>query len=212
MSHNIVYGEICHKYIHMMGWKDQTSKEIVTCGNSVSLSSYCEQTAAGMLRAFPVHFLPLQSNSTQCNVHDSCAATENCMKCDISPQMSHQSEILHSLIFLYWLCLWKTLSQFANSFIKNYLINWSRLISVNSRNLINHWSMNWDQFKVPLCYYCFLGSVVTLWFLKWQVVDPFHCKYFVTQFSGKTQMFHFRFYGFYYMYLIWWMQITSPLL
>ena len=84
MSHNIVFGEICHKYIHMMGWKDQTSKEIVTCGNCVSLSSCCEQGAAGMLRAFPVHFVPLQSNSTQFNMHDSHSATENCMKCGIS--------------------------------------------------------------------------------------------------------------------------------
>ena len=84
MSHNIVFGEICHKYIHMMGWKGQTSKEIVSCGNSISLSSCCEQAAAGMLRAFPVHFVPLQSKSTQCNVHDSHAATENYMKCCFS--------------------------------------------------------------------------------------------------------------------------------
>ena len=57
VSHNIVFGEICHKYIHMMGWKDQTSKEIVTCQNSISLSSCCEQAAAGMIRVFPVHFV-----------------------------------------------------------------------------------------------------------------------------------------------------------
>ena len=68
-----------------MGGKDQTSKEIATCENSVSPRICCEQAAAGMLRAFPVHFVPLQSNSTHCNVHSSRAASENCMKCDISP-------------------------------------------------------------------------------------------------------------------------------
>ena len=57
------------------------NKEIATCGKFVSLSSCCEKAAAGMLRPFPVHFIPLQSNSTDCNVHDSHADTENCMKC-----------------------------------------------------------------------------------------------------------------------------------
>ena len=65
MSHNIVSSLICHKYIHIMGWKDQTRKEIATCWNLASLSSCCEQAAAEMLKAFPVHFVPLQSNSTQ---------------------------------------------------------------------------------------------------------------------------------------------------
>ena len=88
VSHNMVYSQICHKYIHIMvgggGVKDQTSKEIVICQNSVSPRICCEQGAAGMLRAFPVHFMPLQLNSSQCNVHSSRAATENCMKCNIS--------------------------------------------------------------------------------------------------------------------------------
>ena len=39
-----------------------------------------KQTYAGMLRPFPVHFIPLQSNSTQSNLHDSHGDTENCMK------------------------------------------------------------------------------------------------------------------------------------
>ena len=52
-----------------MEGKDQTSKEIATCENSVSPRICCEQAAAGMLRAFPVHFVPFQSNSTHCNVH-----------------------------------------------------------------------------------------------------------------------------------------------
>ena len=54
-------------------------------GSLFLLSSCCEQATAGMLRAFPVHFVPLQFNSTQCNVHSSCVATENYMKCGISP-------------------------------------------------------------------------------------------------------------------------------
>ena len=66
------------------GEKDQTSKEIASCGKFVSLSSCCEKAAAGMLRPFPVHFIALQSNSTDCNVHDSHADTENCMKCGFS--------------------------------------------------------------------------------------------------------------------------------
>ena len=68
----------------MMGWKDQTSKEIATCENFVSPWICCEEAAAGMLRAFPVHFVPLQSNSTHCNVHGSRTAPENWVKCDIS--------------------------------------------------------------------------------------------------------------------------------
>ena len=84
VSHNIVCSQICHKHIHIMGWKDQTSKQIATYGKFVSLSSCCEKAAAGMLRPFPVNFVPLQSNSTDCNVHDSHADTENCMKCHFS--------------------------------------------------------------------------------------------------------------------------------
>ena len=96
VSHNIVFGEICHKYIHMMGWKGQTSKEIVTCGNSISLSSCCEQAAAGMLRAFPVHFVPLQSNSTQLSVHDSHGDTKNWMKYGFS----YETDFLGKLLWI----------------------------------------------------------------------------------------------------------------
>ena len=94
MSHNIVCNKICHKYIHIMGWKDQTSKEIATCGNFVSLSSCCEQAAAEMLRAFPIHFVPLQSNSTQPILHHSHADTENCMKCGISYETDFLAKLL----------------------------------------------------------------------------------------------------------------------
>ena len=89
VSDIIVHTEISHKYIHIMEWKDQTSKEIATCEKLDSLTSCCGQAAAGMVRAFPVHFVPLQSNSTHCNVHGSHAAAENCMKCGISYETEH---------------------------------------------------------------------------------------------------------------------------
>ena len=69
VSHNIVYSQICYKDLHIMWWKDQKRKEIATCGKFVSLSSCYEQGAAGLVRAFPVHFVPLQSNSTQPNMY-----------------------------------------------------------------------------------------------------------------------------------------------
>ena len=59
VNDNIVYSQICHKYIHVMGWKEQRRKEIETCVKFVSFSSCCEQPAAGMFRAFPVHFVSM---------------------------------------------------------------------------------------------------------------------------------------------------------
>ena len=49
--------------------------------------------------------------------------------------------------------------------------------SVNSGNLINHWSVNWSQFKNNLCYLCLAGTVIPSWYLgtilykyrRWQV-------------------------------------------
>ena len=96
MSHNILYSQICHKHIHIMAWKDQKRKEIATCGKFFLLNSCCEQAAAGMLRAFPVHFVPLQSNSTQPNMHDSHADTENCMKCGFS----YETDFLGKLLWI----------------------------------------------------------------------------------------------------------------
>ena len=69
-----------------ISWPEKTKKENKKqpMGSLFLPNSCCEQAAAGMLRAFPIHFVPLQSNSTQCNMHDSHVATENCMKCGIS--------------------------------------------------------------------------------------------------------------------------------
>ena len=63
-------------------------------GRFFLLSSCCEQAAAGMLRPFPVHSVPLESNSADCNVHDSHADTENYMKCGISYEKQTVGEII----------------------------------------------------------------------------------------------------------------------
>ena len=55
-----------------------------------------------------------------------------------------------------------------NLFIKvtlKFFLNWAELLlnlvnSANSRNLINHWSMNWAQFKHPVSHMCLAGTVV----------------------------------------------------
>ena len=39
---------------------------------------------------------------------------------------------------------------------------------VNSGNLINHWSMNWPQFKDPVSHMCLAGTVVASWSLAQQ--------------------------------------------
>ena len=50
--------------------------------------------------------------------------------------------------------------------------------SVNSRKLINHWSVIWAQFKDPHCYLCLPGSVVACWFITQAVGVRIHffCK------------------------------------
>ena len=93
-SGNIVYNKICHKYIHIMAWKDQKRKQRQPVGSLFLLNSCCEQAAAGMLRAFPVHFVPLQSNSTQPNIHNSCADTKNCMKYGFSYETDFLGKLL----------------------------------------------------------------------------------------------------------------------
>ena len=55
------------------------------------------------------------------------------------------------------------------------------LKSENSGNLINHWSMNWAQFKDPPRYLCLTGAVVASWSLTQELAgsSPFS----VTEFS-----------------------------
>ena len=42
-------------------------------------------------------------------------------------------------------------------------------LSLNSGNLINHWSINWAQFKDPPCYPYFVGTAVASWSLTQEV-------------------------------------------
>ena len=51
------------------------------CGTCFSSTAVVSKLLLGCSGAFPVHFVPLQSKSTQPNVHDSHADTENCIKC-----------------------------------------------------------------------------------------------------------------------------------
>ena len=69
-------------------------------------------------------------------------------------------------------------SQMEQNFHWNY--RFQSVISMNSGNLINHWSMNWAQFKDPLCYLCLTGTVVASWSLKQAAtgLSPFNDAYF----------------------------------
>ena len=56
--------------------------------------------------------------------------------------------------------------------------------SVNSRNLVNHWSMNWDWFKYLFCYQCLIGYEVAQGVAGSN--NTFYYKY-VTEFSKNIQ-------------------------
>ena len=65
------------------------------------------------------------------------------------------------------------------------------LNSVNSGNLMNHWSMNWPQFKDPCSYMCLTGAVAASWSPTQEVagLSHFSDKYFLSLDllnSGKT--------------------------
>ena len=57
VSHNIVYSQICHKHNQIMGWKDQTSKKIATCGKFLSAAVVRKQ-----LLGCSSHFLYISFN------------------------------------------------------------------------------------------------------------------------------------------------------
>ena len=60
------------------------------------------------------------------------------------------------------------------------------LNSVNSGNLIIHWSMNWSHFKDRVSHMCLAGTVVAFWSLTQEVADsnPF---ILMTNILVKTQ-------------------------
>ena len=70
---------------------------------------------------------------------------------------------------------------------------WAKL-SVNSANwgnLLNHWSMNWNQFKDPVSNLCLAGAVVASWSLTQEVAgsSPFTVitNILVTNFAKFTE-------------------------
>ena len=69
---------------------------------------------------------------------------------------------------------------------------WTEL-SVNSDNLINHWSMNWNQFKDPTSNVCLAGTVVACWSLTQEMASssPFTVmtNIFVTKFGEFSETF-----------------------
>ena len=81
---NFVYSQICHKSIHIMGGgrpnKQRNSNLSEPCFSQNLLWASCCWDVQGISCCF----VPFQSNSRHCNVHGSCAATENWMQCGIS--------------------------------------------------------------------------------------------------------------------------------
>ena len=63
--------------------------------------------------------------------------------------------------------------------------------SLNSGNLMNHWSMNWAQFKDPVSHMCHASAVVASWPLTQEVADsgPFTVmtSIFVTEFAEFSE-------------------------
>ena len=50
---------------------------------------------------------------------------------------------------------------------------WNRN-SMNSGNLLNHWSINWSQFKDPVSHMCLAGAVLASWPLTQEVAGSNH--------------------------------------
>ena len=66
--------------------------------------------------------------------------------------------------------LWTVSDKKNNGFFLNGAeISFNSVISANSGNLINHWSMNWAQFKDPVFHRCLGIDVVVSWSLRHKV-------------------------------------------
>ena len=86
--------------------------------------------------------------------------------------------------------------------------------SANSGNLVNHRSMIWAQFKVPISHMCLTAVAFCLWHKRWLGCrfEPFYCndKYFVTEFTEfsetfrKTPLFTSRIYLYLWFFLHYW--------
>ena len=73
-------------------------------------------------------------------------------------------------------------------FLNGTGLSFNSVISGNSGNLINHWSMNWTQFKDPATHTCLAGAMVASWSLTQEVagLNPFNENYFLTLNSLNT--------------------------
>ena len=65
--------------------------------------------------------------------------------------------------------------------------------SATSGNLINHWSMNWGQFKGPVSYMCLVGTVIAPWSPTQEVAGSnlftIMTNIFIQWIHGKTEFF-----------------------
>ena len=97
-------------------------------------------------------------------------------------------------------CIWsvnlissKLYTNVSEDGVIGVFLKWIRnsVNSASSGNLINHWSMNWIQFRDPLCYLCFAGAVVASWSLTQEVAGSNNLLQniiiFVTEFSELSE-------------------------
>ena len=54
-------------------------------------------------------------------------------------------------------------------FLNGEELSLNSVISANSGNLVNHWSMNWAQFKDPVSHMCLAGAVIASWSFRQEV-------------------------------------------
>ena len=66
-------------------------------------------------------------------------------------------------------------------FLNEAELSLNSVISANSGNLINHWSINWAQFKGSFSHMCLAGTEVAFWSLTQKVEGsrPFNDYYFL---------------------------------
>ena len=73
--------------------------------------------------------------------------------------------------------LWRWCSAVITEVFKNTMAFWlngaefslNSVISANSGNLINHWSMTWAACRVPVSHMCLAGALVAFWSLTQEV-------------------------------------------
>ena len=68
-------------------------------------------------------------------------------------------------------CVENSFARTFEFFLNKAHLSMNSVNSANfSENLRNHWSMNWLEFKDPLCYLCLPGAEVECWFLTQEIV------------------------------------------